>query len=82
MERPFHCRLNGKNLDLLQVRIGCWISENSKHCYNLAFVVKRVGYDVQQDKRGTPEFASPIGRALCKSRVQLILGKSIQVKSQ
>jgi hypothetical protein len=40
---------------------------------NLAFVMKCVGYHVQQDKRRTPEFATPIHGALSKGRVELLL---------
>ena len=34
--------------------------EDSQHRDDLAFVVKYVGYDVQEDKSRTPEFAAPI----------------------
>jgi hypothetical protein len=48
------------NLYWLQICVGCRVSEHSQHGDDLALVVKCVGYDVQEDKSRTPEFAAPI----------------------
>ena len=37
----------------LQIRVGCWVSQNSQHRHDLAFVVKCMSYDVQQNKGRT-----------------------------
>jgi hypothetical protein len=44
-------------------------------------VVKCVGYDVQQDKSGTPEFAAPIHGTLGQGRVELLIGEIADVDS-
>ena len=44
----------------MQICVRCWVSEDPQHRDDLAFVVKCVGYDVQEDKSRTPEFAAPI----------------------
>lgn len=69
-------------LHLLQVRVWGWISDNSQHRDNLAFVVKCVGYDVQQDKRRASEFAAPIRWTLCERRVKLLFTEVVQVHSR
>lgn len=71
--------VEGVNLHRLQICVRCWVPENSQHRDNLPFVVKRVGYDVQQDKSWTPEFAAPIHRALCQGRVKLLFRKIAQI---
>jgi hypothetical protein len=60
-------------LHVLQVCIRRWVAEDPQHRDNLAFVVKCVGYHVQQDKPRTPEFATPIHGALSNCRVESFL---------
>src|ERR1700730_5546401 len=74
-------RRTSDNLYLLQIGIGGWISENSQHRDNLTFVMKRVGYDVQQDKSRTPEFTAPIDWTLCKRCVKLLFIEIVQISS-
>jgi hypothetical protein len=69
------------NLYRLQLCVGCWISENSQHRDDLALVMKCVGYDVQQDKSGTTEFAAPIQGTLGKGRVELLFREIADVDS-
>ena len=52
--------LNALNLYRLQICVRGWVPKGSQHRDDLAFVVKCVGYDVEQDKSRTPEFAAPI----------------------
>jgi len=66
---------------LLQIRIRGWISENSQHRDNLAFVVKRVGYHVQQDESRTPKFTAPIHWTLCERSVKLLFTEIVQISS-
>jgi hypothetical protein len=60
------------NLYCLQICVRSWVPENSQHRDNLALVVKRVGYDMQQDKSGTPGFAAPVHGTLGQGRVELL----------
>ena len=48
-----------ENLYPLQICVRGWVSVNPQHRDDLAFVVKCVGYDVQQDKSRTPQFTPP-----------------------
>lgn len=45
---------------------------NSQHRDNLPLVVKCVGYDVQQDERGTAQVTAPIHGTLHQRRIQLL----------
>ena len=57
------------------------MSENSQHRDNLALVVKCVGYDVQQDKSGTSEFAAPIHGTFGEGHVELFFREIADVDS-
>ena len=69
------------NLYRLQICVRCRVSEDSQHGDDLSFVVKRVGYHVEQDKSRTPEFATPIHGTRGKSRVKLLFRETIQISS-
>src|SRR2546430_8283006 len=53
LDTVVQCRL-ARSLYRLQIRVGCWVSQNSQHRHDLAFVVKCMSYDVQQNKGRTP----------------------------
>jgi len=65
----------------LQTCVRCWVPEDSKHRDDLSFVVKCVGYDMEQDKSGTAEFAAPIHGTLGESRVNLLFRETTQISS-
>ena len=65
----------------MQIGVRCRVSENSQHRDELAFVMKCVGYDVEQDKGRTPEFAAPIHGTLDESPIKLLFRETAQISS-
>ena len=55
------------------------MSENPQHRDHLAFVVERMGYDMQQDERRTAEFATPTLGALGQGCVQFYFHEAAHV---
>ena len=69
------------NLYRLQICVRGRVPEGSQHRDDLAFVMKCVSDDMQQDKGRTPEFAAPVHWALCQRRVKLLLVEIAQIGS-
>src|SRR5262249_54098423 len=70
-----------RELNWLQICVRRRVPENPQHRYDLAFVMKCVSYDVQQDKRRTPQFSAPIHWTPYESGVQLTFGEATYIVS-